>query len=758
LVAIVEKEPAAPRSLNARVPADVETICLKALQKDPAQRYAHIGEMAGDVALYLEGEQIKARPAGKLGTLLRRARRNARTVVPTCVAGLLIIAFVAWLMVSSIIRTEKVKDRLAEAAEFERNEHLLEARDSYLAVLELDADNETATTGFTRVKGRLEAIESARESGWLAAEVEKRRAEDNLARLSVHMKLVDEGRAPLDKAILFLYRKDSSYAELLEMLETSKLKFEEAIEKTPGFAPAYFMLGRTWYLMGWTGKSDECYRLAIERDPNYRQACYQLGRLLLERAFVKTLGVKSEQRSANRAAAESLLTEATAFLDKADARPEAGGGPRGEDPTEMDRALADAMLVYAKGDARRAAELCSAAIAKFPKKLGVEDFYWLRGASLYGAQCVADFDKAIELRPKFPLALFCRAIARRSLGNLEGAIADYTEAIEFCPRFIEAYTNRGSVKHLLGKNESAGADFDKALEIDPEYAEAYCARSAVRNTIGDLDGAFEDANRAFELEPALTEAIVNRGNARMYKRDFEGAVADFTKAIEIDPMFAKAFFNRATAIYYSGDLQGAIADYSRAIEVDAGFPEAYVNRANMRFELGELDKAFADYSEAIRLKPGFATALANRGNVRYEKGDKAGALADYEAAIEADPLYATPRLNRGHARHEAGDFDGAVADFSEAIRLNPQQADAYYFRGVSRHGKGDLKGAVADLSEFIGRAPDDPDGYLARGKALADSGDMKGAVEDIEKALRVAPRDWTLRGEAEERIKRLRNE
>jgi tetratricopeptide (TPR) repeat protein len=89
---VFNQEPVAPRLLNPSVPPDLETACLKCLDKDPARRYSSAAELADDLRRWLEGEPIKARPVTRTQRAVKWARR--RPAVAALSASLAIVLLV----------------------------------------------------------------------------------------------------------------------------------------------------------------------------------------------------------------------------------------------------------------------------------------------------------------------------------------------------------------------------------------------------------------------------------------------------------------------------------------------------------------------------------------------------------------------------------------------------------------------------------------------------------------------------------------
>jgi WD40 repeat protein/tRNA A-37 threonylcarbamoyl transferase component Bud32 len=91
LLQVLDDEPVRPRRLNPKIPADLETICLKCLEKQPPRRYHSARALADDLRRFLDDEPIRARPMTLLGRTAGWMRRRP------AVTALLAVSFVALL-------------------------------------------------------------------------------------------------------------------------------------------------------------------------------------------------------------------------------------------------------------------------------------------------------------------------------------------------------------------------------------------------------------------------------------------------------------------------------------------------------------------------------------------------------------------------------------------------------------------------------------------------------------------------------------
>jgi serine/threonine protein kinase/WD40 repeat protein len=120
---ILDREPAAPRKFDPKIPRDLETIVLKAMAKRPSDRYETAQELAEDLSRFLAFEPVRARRISPAGRLWRFSRRHPQLAVVSTVAVLAIISVVS----VAYIRVSRERDR-AVAAERRKEEALVKEK------------------------------------------------------------------------------------------------------------------------------------------------------------------------------------------------------------------------------------------------------------------------------------------------------------------------------------------------------------------------------------------------------------------------------------------------------------------------------------------------------------------------------------------------------------------------------------------------------------------------------------------------------
>jgi hypothetical protein len=141
---VISQEPMSPTRLQPKLPRDLETICLKCLEKPQHQRYADAGALADDLARFLAGEPIRARPINIVQRGLKWARRRPAVAVLTGVVATMmpiLLTLVLWIDMTS---------RRRQAAELRQIAHdriarFQHGRDEvlFLATQSIAADSET---------------------------------------------------------------------------------------------------------------------------------------------------------------------------------------------------------------------------------------------------------------------------------------------------------------------------------------------------------------------------------------------------------------------------------------------------------------------------------------------------------------------------------------------------------------------------------------------------------------------------------------
>src|SRR5262249_46680837 len=118
LLLIRSQEPVRPRALNPRLDRDLETICLRRLQKEPGRRYGSAEALAEDLERWRAGEPIQARPVAVSERAVKWARRRPAVAAVAGMVGILLFILgigSAWVGWGSAARSIRIRSQVESA-------------------------------------------------------------------------------------------------------------------------------------------------------------------------------------------------------------------------------------------------------------------------------------------------------------------------------------------------------------------------------------------------------------------------------------------------------------------------------------------------------------------------------------------------------------------------------------------------------------------------------------------------------------------
>ncbi len=156
---------APPRAVDPEISPSLEAICLKAMERDPAHRYASASEISEDIQHFIEGQVVSAEHLTRWGAFLRRLRRRPRAMTAVALGALLVgaLVFLAFQRDNALRAELDLGEAAQEAARrMTRQRRDREARQAAARIL---IDEASASTDPLKALPLLEEAE-ARAPGW----------------------------------------------------------------------------------------------------------------------------------------------------------------------------------------------------------------------------------------------------------------------------------------------------------------------------------------------------------------------------------------------------------------------------------------------------------------------------------------------------------------------------------------------------------------------------------------------------------------
>jgi tetratricopeptide (TPR) repeat protein/tRNA A-37 threonylcarbamoyl transferase component Bud32 len=771
-----------PRKVNPSVPMPLEKVCLKAMEKEPGDRYSSAQHLADDVKKWLGDESVSCYSDPLLQRLARWVRWNiGKTVGMVTFSFCLIVLFIGigvkWYRDEQAARRERDQTR-------RETEQLARAADDLFAKGNYEEAQARAVEGVTRLQGRTEfeglreLLERTRETA--GAKLRLKQFKNVSAQAEYHL---------LGRLSLFLLPQQPESGRGFTRLYDRGPDLRLGLDKANDALEPY-------------GLPED---LTVLRETPIRWLNEAETRELRERAaevlLLRGLGLEERDRDLRGEEIQETLREAVRLFDQAErlgsdsrflyqqrARLRARLGQ--EEAAKADLAKAENAGSNTFLDLRlQAADLSRShkwdqAAAAYREAFRLRpDEYWTGFRLAFALQHLGEWKEALgvlqsckSLRKDDPVAPNEAGCILNSLKDWKQAATEFEEAIQKDPKYLIAYGNliralgemgqlsqaekvlrdfiaRGSPKPVQNAfvHNNMSMAFDRArLGIGPLTA---CGVALKAENLRRAKMALYHVNKALELDPEHVGAWRNRSIYYRERRRYPEAERDALRTVELDPGDAELWFVLGYLFHDQNRLLEALLAYSRALALDPGMVNAYVRRCEVFVRLGQLNMAVRDQSKVIVLEPG--------SRAYYDRAILYAQMRNYKAAIEdltlllarfrGEPDVKWVKM-RGEMWGRMGNFTESEVDLTYALQLDPKDPVTWRNRAVTRMKAKKWQEAIADYQECLGRARNKSE---AAG-FLNDVGSAFLEMDRDEEALSPLNNAIVLKDHAEARINRGR--
>jgi tetratricopeptide (TPR) repeat protein/TolB-like protein/predicted Ser/Thr protein kinase len=243
--------------------------------------------------------------------------------------------------------------------------------------------------------------------------------------------------------------------------------------------------------------------------------------------------------------------------------------------------------------------------------------------SFFAQKALGAAQQAQRLNDNLPEVHFALGKVYNASGRTAEAIIELKRGLELAPNSDEGYRALGKVYLTLGQREEALQAYQKAVDINPYYWINYNSIGQAYSQLGEYDKALLALRHVIELEPQNSFGYLNVGIVYFQQGKYEESIPYFQKSLQIQPD-DKTYSALGAAYFYLKRYNDSVPMFEKAVQMNPNEEQFTGNLADAYRWSGQREKANASYDKAI--------ALAYKQlDVNPRDSDTMGSLALYYA-------------------------------------------------------------------------------------------------------------------------------
>lgn len=429
------------------------------------------------------------------------------------------------------------------------------------------------------------------------------------------------------------------------------------------------------------------FRNALEKDPNYTEARYQLGQAYLQAG--KLGQAKTEFNKVylqNPANAEVLLDLALISLAEANLA-EAKGWVELflNENAKCSRSQHYLGVVYQhQGDTQRAEELYGEAIA-------IDESYIDASAELVrlylglgrNDEALSTLQRAIKISPENKELYKMLATVEVQRGNLDSALNAYRKVIQIDPAAVTAYYFAGMLSFDMGTSFEQTEEFAGIMKRRfPDHPATARLNGILAFVKADLEHAATELRNSLKQMPDLS-GYYFLGLTQYSLKNYELALNQFQKALDLDPEHLQSRVLLGMTLLQQHRIDDSIYQLSQVLLADDNLAIAHNVIGTAYLARNDFDAATKHFDRAITLDPHLADPYVKKGLLNLSQNDGTGAEMELVRALEVAPEALSTRFLLASLYLQQNNFQGVIDLLTPALDGSERDAILYNYMAAA---------------------------------------------------------------------------
>jgi tetratricopeptide (TPR) repeat protein len=334
----------------------------------------------------------------------------------------------------------------------------------------------------------------------------------------------------------------------------------------------------------------------------------------------------------------------------------------------------------------------------------------------------------LTLNPSYSSAWYNQALLYKSIGNYSESEKSYRRAVELNPDEEKYWHNLALLLIELNRLDDALSVLKDGIDVHPESFVLRYNLALQYKKEGNFFTAEDEFKRVVSLNNQYIKGWLALGDIQSDLKNHVAAVKSYIQAVELDPLDGYSKYQLGKEYYKLGNYSEALNSFENAITFIKDNAWIWYNLGKVQKKLGNPEAAGIAYNESLAIDPNMLRFI--------ESGEETDNLDILTSMVKEDPFNIDLRIKLAELKAREGDYAGSLLEFDRASGFDPDNKKIWISKSKIALDMKDIQTTENAYKQILRLDPNNGETFFNYGKLLYDMEKVELSVINLEEAIK----------------------